>query len=468
MSINKFIQVNNSGTRELVDSSSYYYDDVSDTIYVKNFSSSNISTKYQNSILSVYNNQLYPILPNISGATLVSDGTKWESKKVVLYPNGLAGGDLTGSYPNALFNNISNITSGTLQVANGGLGQAIANLTSGSILTFVNQLSGVAPSIETGILNINSQGKWVNGLIPSSSYAQVSVFTASGIWYNQYNKKFARVICIGAGGAGGAGTTLHGGSGGGGAGISDVVVGINGVASATVTVGTVWYNGNSNVTLNANLNPVASSGIIAGGGNGMAGGDSYFGLSTDSYYVFAGGGTGGLASTGGAVAVAGGLGLTSDGGSSGAHASGVGTSSVWGFGGGSGGACGTNIAGPAGSNSMTGLSSFGYDTNNGGQIYDSTYGTWDAWRKPTNILNNLIKISGGGGGGYAAPPITTTSIRCFGGQGYDIVNINTTMTFGGGGGGGGRFLAGTYTNLDAGYVGAGGSGGKGIVVVVAW
>jgi hypothetical protein len=286
----------------------------------------------------------------------------------------------------------------------------------------------VASTIAAGV-----KAPLVNFLFPTA------VADGTATWTKPAGAKYVAVVCVGGGGGGGGGragltaTARVGGGGGGGGGHSYATIPASSLP-ATVAL-TAGKGGDSGAGAS-----VAST----DGGNGLTGGNTYFGT-----YVraFGGGGGGGGGSGVGGAGGAGGNGMNA--GATGGSASATGAAGGGGFSGNGAGA-----GGAGGGVSTANVAAAGGAS--GGSI-------------PADFTN--IPSGGAASGGATTPPTAQAAFSARPGNGSAGTGGHAGGTpylladqggdFGGGGGGGGA-------RLNGGNAGWGGNGGRGIVIVITY
>jgi hypothetical protein len=423
-------------------------------------------------ILSASNGVLSSIgSTSVTGDIIRSTGTAWQS-----IPSGTLYGDLSGSVLSPVVKSITNVSSGSLRVANGGTG--LASPTANTLL-LGNGTSAVTTSSVPSTNNVAkvSGSSWIVGAHPSENIIfGYSFYTASTTFNVPTEVQYIRAIIQGGGGGGGGGggksttTALSsGGGGGGGGGLTDVTISTYDISGAiTINVGA---GGDGALSRTAAAN--------TGGLNGSAGGDSYIEFTTPSAatvrFTAAGGGAGlGATTSGGAggVAGAGGYGITANGGNGGtgaqqsnANTNMSGSTSIGaGGGGGGGGNQATPVrsaTGPGGDGGIVfGIKSTGGAGNASGATSATngtaatkqlrTYGTTTSTISPASVT---LQINAGGGSGGTA----STTLNTAGGVGGN-------GSFGSGGGGGGASVGTVATPAPQ----NGGNGGVGYILLIYW
>ncbi|MDR7032926.1 hypothetical protein [Mesorhizobium sp. BE184] len=273
-------------------------------------------------------------------------------------------------------------------------------------------------------------------LATKAAVANVQVFNSNGTWTKPAGAKTVDVIVWGAGGGGGGGpkvaaaTPSSGGAGGGG-GSRGFETYLASALPATVacSIGAGGAGG-------------AGATVLGDGGNGAAGGNTFFGPSVSSYVAAYSGGGGGGGGSGRGSGGGGGAGRTQPGGS--ASGSTAGTPGI------AGGIAGSTVGTAAPQINDNGGAGGGAGASNG------------------SIGNGGSAVAGNGGG--AGGGFNTANAGVAGGAsiaGYSTGFQNNTNTGGaanggngGAGGGGGSYAAGNGGNGGAGtYPGQGGGGG---------
>jgi hypothetical protein len=432
MAKNSILLSNDDGNELLTDIANLSYDDATSYLSVNDISASQfVLTDAVNAILLNIDGQITAKnAADNSGSYLVTDGTKWIDGTVANSALGTAGGDLSGSYPTPLFRNITNVRTGSLPIARGGLsGSGISSIPSGSLII----ANGTGNLIAVSTASYNGSGDWVLGAVNNgASWGAVTAsapardvnlqhFTCSVAGTSRTvtwtkansNHQWARIMMQAGGGGGGGAATLNGlnASGGGGGGFTDTVIYIGNISTATVTVGAGGIGSSTNL--------IASSGVSSS-------------FSASSIFVSAVGGTGG---TNGNVPGAGGIGLTYAGGAGGgattsAVTNGAGGSSSGASGGGAGSYSATvpeKIAGTAGRYAAETTNTVASDGN-----------------FKSNLFNYAVPFgfgTGGSGGALNA-------------------SASPNGVYGGGGGGAGRLTSGSPNS--------GGRGGDGFVIILSY
>lgn len=428
-----------SGKTIITSTSSVNFEDTTKYLTIDHISASAFALNgANNSIITVANGALIPYkAADYSGSYMTTNGSTWIPLPYSLLPVGTASGDLSGSYPNPTFVNISNIATGSLKVANGGLSGSsganeLSSIASGSLIIANSPTSFTA--VPTS--GFNGIGDWVLGSINAGStwglvtasapikdiniqYFIGSSTTGGGTYTwtkaNSNHKWVRLLIQAGGGGGGGGGTAptdAGPGSGGGAGGFTDLTMHIGTVSTATVVVGAGGAGASVPVTAR------------------NSGENSFF--SCAAGYAAAKGGGGGQRAD--SVGGAGGLGLTSngsDGGGVGSTAAATlpGDDSIVASGGGGGGYSGTVLEENGG---MAGK----YTTNTAAPSGNGAF--------TPNLYGYTIPIGFGTGGR----------------GGYVNAGAGSDGVFGGGGGGSGRWTSGG--------VSSGGNGGSGFVVVISY
>ncbi len=304
----KKISYDLSGKIKEIASSSVNYDDGNNKLTVDKMSFSTASVGTGNGLLSTLVGGTLSASAGASDGEIVSWSTssnKWVLKgDTVDLTNVIPTGDLTGStYSNALVKSLSNVSSDTLAVANGGTGLTtaqVAALGTGSALLIGHGASAMTliRDVAQGdlnkkpVLSANAGGtgwSYITQSAPAAN-ADVQVFSTAGSfnWYKPANTKMIRVLVQGAGGGGGSGANRNSlvaalGGAGGAAGAfvdSGLVLIEDGFLTASVVVGSGGAGG---------VYPVSGT----AGFTGSAGGLSSFGSALDGQYFAANGGSGG-------------------------------------------------------------------------------------------------------------------------------------------------------------------------------
>lgn len=498
----EFISYNSSSTLNYI-TSSYYLDNI---LYVKNLSTDNLYVKNLNGIYYTDSTGSIKTLSTDfvqNTKILKSDGVSWFfDDPSFLNTKNTTSGDLTGTFPNPLVKNISNVLSGVLSMSNGGTGvSAISNgllyveppvyttyfrkssdglnyagfpktaSFSGSNLTDyipkLSTLSGVNGSYpvmsKTYTDGLSRTYNGINGTCDAySSYITLktsdistnfvsSIYFSQGTWTKPTGHSFLRVICVGGGGGGASGTNYAGsgdgsgvgGYGGSGASMSDAVLNISSLTDGSQISFTVGAGGNgANYPVQTNrVNNIA---------NGSSGGTTSFGTAGTYYYLVAAGGAGGTGTAAGTSTGIGGAG------GRGSSLGGVGVI----------GSCATDFLNTYGTLStynvrqgtLGGLGSLGGNSSTAGANLPPTDGG-NGGNLPINIgFSVSLYGSGGGSGG----PGCTTWGRT-GGRGG-------TGGYGAGGGGGGHSQAMGASMAAEQRTGTrqGGNGGSGYIILISW
>lgn len=319
------------------------------------------------------------------GGSIVYNGTSWVATNIKSYDySGSVGGDLSGSYgyeSDVKVTNIGNVSSGTLPVNFGGTGASLTK--ANNFVMDVSRSAGGTPtfstiSVNSGSMLVTSDNKWQSlkpSYVPDVRYYLSGSTGNTFTWNRPINAKFARVILQGAGGGGGGGGSNQGGGGGSG-GLTDIILDVSSIQTASVTVGLGGAGG-------------------AISGNGSTGGSSIF----SAYSASGGGGGIGGTRTGGS----GGIGITKNGGAGGG-ASGATVYDMPSGGAGGGGNPGTIIQTLSGS-----YKNFGYSIATDGiaVVINNVSGSSASANQPANGSGaggggGLTNIAGGrGGNGYA-------------------------------------------------------------------
>lgn len=417
---------NQNGRIRTSRSASFSYDTDTKYISISDLSASTISINgAYNSIFTVVSGVITPInAADNNSKYIVSDGTKWIADFPSNAAVGIAEGDLTGSYPNPKFKNISNISTGSLRIARGGLsGSGLANILStipsGSLLiangtASISYISTASISDYTKDYVLGTAGN-LNWSVITASAAErdvdVQYFTCSNplttsiqTWTkNNSNHRWARVMIQAGGGCGTyAPSTVP--AGGGAGGFTDTVIYVGNINTATITVGQ------------------GATGSISGVGAGTAHSSSFSASNTFLSALPGGNGTAATPGTGG-------LGLTFTGGIGGGNTNDLPPNAL-GSAGGAYGIVTTNvIGGTAGAFSTNTTASI---TNANG-LYKS------------NLYGYNVPIGFGSGGSFSG---STTAANSIAGNGI----------FGSGGAGA----------RGAGAGGRTGNGGSGFVVIVSY
>lgn len=331
-------------------------------------------------------------------------------------PNGSAGGDLSGTYPNPTIGN-AKVT--TAKIDDGAVTFAKVEAPSGAskLLGSSNPDTGAFKEIALGT-NLSMSGSTLNAT-GGGATPTITDFSSSGTYTIPSGATTIRIICIGGGGGGGsgygaaAGNLRAGGGGGGGGALTDVSYAVSDVGSGaglTVTIGGAGSGG---------------TGASGAGGAGTNAGASEVYVTTGSVQLaYANGGSGGGAATNTAGGTAGSAAING---------------SFAAAGGGAGGTAAAPSAGTRPAMAAPGGGGGGPVTaGNTGYMGGSTHGG----------ANATLRTTVGGG---------TTGATGGNGTGGSV----TGATAGGGGGGGGGGTTNAGGNGGAGSRGAGGGGGGG-------
>lgn len=454
---------------KIKEASGSYYDDATNTLVLKNVSTSNISL---------------PSLPDgiafVSATTISSSGGAVNGKVVtwntsinqwgfteptyvdvnVANPTIPAGSDISGSFADTVngisVRNLSNVNTGIpLPVSRGGTGLSAASIPNGESLLIGN---GTSPftfvtasnnSSRSALLS-NGTGWELTNIQDVTSSVEIQIFTSSATWTRPAGTKMIRVLAQGGGGGGGSGANRNsavaalGGSGGAAGGFIDS--GIFQVSEDSIPV----------VVARGGKGAFLSSSGLAGlpGGEGYG---SYFGnFINTQHYLAAYPGDNGLGGTlvttttinGGTANVYGygenkiidrpiynSAAITDGGDGGGSATANVGSNIVWTS------SSYYNVAGGGGGGAFN---SIAYDGGNGGtsiankgtvaspnaiNAASSSVLSLIETNLSTNTQINNIFVSSGGGGG-AASAIT-------------IGGIGSNGAWGSGGGGGGASTSGS-------------------------
>jgi hypothetical protein len=260
------IASNGDGSSLLLPTASINYDNDNKYLTATNISASNlILSGANNAVISVSGGVFIPYnAASYSGSYITSDGVSWRPALQPLVSAGTASGDLTGSYPNPTVRSISNVNTGSLKVANGGLsgsGQAniLSSIPSGSLII----ANGTGNIIQVSTSSYDGVGDWILGATNAGTTwgatrataatkdqnvqyftCPVANTTAVHTWTKaNSNHKWARLLIQAGGGAGAAGGLVSASpstdatAGGAGGGFTDTTVYLGNISTATVTVG---------------------------------------------------------------------------------------------------------------------------------------------------------------------------------------------------------------------------------------
>ena len=418
MSKKQILFSNDDGRVNLSNTSSIYYETDNEHLFIDTISASNINLNTQNSLLTLVAGRLKKIPAYLYPNTyLMSNGQEWIANSIVASLSAPVYGDLSGVYPYPKLTNISNVRTGSLSVANGGLSSQLISISANSIplANSSNTLRALDTSKITDFSKIWVLTSVSNGVFGLSEQPKILEKTTL-IFYktpgtytwtkpNQYHR-FARILIMAAGGGGGGSTaTVNGecGSGGGGGGFGDITISIKDISSLTVVVGT----GGTAVS------------DATRAGSGM---DTYI-SGSDGFFYRAYGGKGGIYGNVSTNGGAGGLGPKFNGGNGGQANRGSSAAGVNSFGAGGGGA-----------------------------------GYWGSAASSAGKIGGISGYLNGGGG--AVYSYTTDVLFIPGGHGGIADSSGYSGSFGSGGGGAARILT-------PGAV-SGGNGGNGFVIITTF
>jgi hypothetical protein len=446
MANKKIIVSSGNGKRQTVPTisgtESLYIDDTTDTLVAKSGSLAALQVGSSGGILSASNGTV-TVITGTSGSMLVANGSTWTSATSRI-PVGAAGGDLTGSYPAPQVKSISNVTAGTLAVANGGT--AKTTLTSGGILTGsasgVGTIPNTAGTYDTfSILKHNGTNWYMTDVSRKNFY---EAYVGSYTWTKPAGARKIKVIMIGGGGGGSSGwlrnltsQSVVGGGGGGSGGYSEVWFNVSNLADGATIPFYVGAGGSGGFR-------DVSNGATAGGSGertafGVSGSADTPTASNIKFFAQATGGSGGTNTNTVATGGSGGYGNIANGTAGGSLASAGVTPSA-----------GTNNSkGPAGGGAGGGVSSTasvrsGSNGGDAGEIYA------------------LTAAAGGTGGAGALNTSATNGSSGFGlyiSTGFRSTSYTIGTGAGGGGASGGATPGQAGIGGFAGYAGAGGGGG---------
>lgn len=290
-------------------SSSVNYDDVNKKITVDKLLFSSASVAIPDGLLVIGADGLVSSSAGSSDGDIVSWDTannKWVVRPELTDITNLSpSGDLAGStFSTALVKSLSNVTTGTLSVSNGGTGISKADIISLGTASALLVGNGTSPmsmikSSDVGDLSkkpflaANSTENAWTYLTQSSlqTNVDVQIFTSSATWTKPANTKMIRVIAAGAGGGGGSGANRQiaqnclGGAGGGGGQIIDsniifidhsinqigVEIGSGGLGGLFPSVGSNGAFGGNGGSTYVSIDGLTT--ITASGGSGGAGGN---------------------------------------------------------------------------------------------------------------------------------------------------------------------------------------------------
>jgi hypothetical protein len=454
------------------ESSTILVDDSTGKVSITDLKTTTLTFANNTGVLSASAGIVSSVNSATSGSILGSNGTNWQA-----VPSGTLYGDLSGSLSSTTVKSISNITSGTLGVANGGTG--LSSPTANKILIGNGTAAvGLADAPTSGSVLKVSGSAWTIGAHPlNSPNIQYRLYLSSSTFSVPSGTSFVRCIVQAAGGGGGGGgyklganSNSSGGGGGGSGGLTDITIGTTDISGSTITitVGTGGSGANCRTGASGNLAGLAGS---AGGNTSI----SYTPVSgsTKTYSAQGGGGGSGATAAGGVGGAGGtgGYGLTVSGvaggrgGQTTATAPVAGTANLYGGAGGGGGGGGSNAtptagASAAGGNGGTGFgiassggtgAASGNPRTNGGTVTTTlrNYGVLSGSIAPANVT--AVLNAGGGGGGTASNTTGTNG------------GVGSNGAYGSGGGGGGAQVV----NIAA-AAQNGGNGGNGYVLIIYW
>ena len=227
----KKISYDLSGKIKEIASSSVNYDDVTGKLTINKMSFSTASVGTGDGLLSTVTTGTLSASAGLNDNDIIcwsTSSNKWVARGDtydLIALNTIPIGDLTGSsYSDALVKSLSNVSSGTLQVANGGTGlstEQVTALGTGSALlvghgagamTLIKHVD-VGDLSKKPVLSANADGTGWSYITQSAPAANVDVqvfnTTGSFNWYKPANTKMIRVLAQGAGGGGGSGANRN-------------------------------------------------------------------------------------------------------------------------------------------------------------------------------------------------------------------------------------------------------------------
>ena len=229
------------------EASGSYYDDVSNTLVVKNLTVNEISLpNLQDGIAFVSGTTISSSGGAVNGKVVTWDATagRWGFTDPVYVdvnvanPAIPAGSDVSGTFANTVtgiqVKSLSNVNTGNpLPVSRGGTGLNKAAIPNGESLLIGNGTNAFTfvtasnSSTKQALLSNGTGWELTTGPADMTSSVEISIFTSSATWTRPAGTKAIRVLAQGGGGGGGSGANRNsaisaiGGSGGGSGGFID-------------------------------------------------------------------------------------------------------------------------------------------------------------------------------------------------------------------------------------------------------